>query len=153
MAKFLVVDSEHGTEIPFLRGILIGSLQDAGLAFDEAHRLASDVRDNLSESNSVSTRKLRAAVLKRLRGTGNRSVLERYRAGKAGTLHIEVEYENGVHAPFSRGYHQRRLESCAISTDEAIALTQTIYKHMLDQGKTSVRAHHVEGIAHGCLEH
>lgn len=153
MAKFLVVDSEHGTEIPFLRGILIRSLQDAGLAFEEAHRLASEVRDTLSDSNSVSTRTLRAAVLKRLRDARYRSVLERYRAGKAGTLHIEVEYENGQRAPFSRGYHQRRLEACAISTDEAIALTQTIYKHLLDQGKTSVRAHHLDGITYGCLGH
>jgi len=153
MAKFLVVDSEHGTEIPFLRGILIRSLQDAGLAFEEAHRLASEVRDNLSDSSSVSTRTLRATVLKRLRDARYRSVLERYRAGKAGTLHIEVEYENGQRAPFSRGYHQRRLEACAISTDEAIALTQTIYKHLLDQGKTSVLAHHLDGITYGCLGH
>ena len=153
MAKFLVVDSEHGTEIPFLRGILIRSLQDAGLAFDDAHRLASEIRDDLNKSNSVSTRKLRATVLKRLRDSPHRSAVERYRAGKASTLHVVVEYENGQRAPFSRGYHQRRLECCAISTDEAVALTQTIYKHLLDQEKTAVQAHHLDGITHGCLEH
>ena len=153
MAKLQVIDSEQGTEIPFLRGILIGSLQDAGLAFDEAHRLASEIRDDLSTAGSVSTRKLRATVLRRLRDAPHRPALERYRAGKTAALHLMVEYENGVRTPFSRGYHQRRLESCAISTDEAIALTQTIYKHLLDQGKTTIQAHHLDGITHGCLGH
>ena len=151
MAKLVVIDSEQGTEIPFLRGILIGSLQDAGLAFDEAHRFASEIRDDLSTAGSVSTRKLRATVLRRLRDAPHRPALERYRAGKTAALHLMVEYENGVRTPFSRGYHQRRLESCAISNDEAIALTQTIYKHLLDQGKTTVQAHHLDGITHACL--
>lgn len=153
MAKLLVIDSEHGTEIPFLRGILIRSLQDAGLEFDYAHRLASEIRDDLSTAGSVSTRKLRATVLRRLRDGLHRPALERYRAGKAADLQIVVEYENGLRAPFSRGYHQRRLESCAIGSDEAIALTQTIYKHLLDQGNMTVQAHHLDGITHACLAH
>lgn len=153
MAKLLVIDSEQGTEIPFLRGILIRSLQDAGLEFDDAHRLASEIRDDLSTAGSVSTRKLRATVLRRLRDEHNRSLLGRYRAGKAANLQIVVEYENGARVPFSRGYHQRRLESCAITSDEAIALTQTIYKHLLDLGKSTVQAHHLDGITHGCLAH
>jgi 2-phosphoglycerate kinase len=153
MAKFIVIDSEHNAEVPFLRGILIRSLQDAGLAFDEAHQLASEIRDELSESGYVSTRKLRAAVLRRLRNASQQSVLQRYQAGRAGALQIEVEYETGQRAPFSRGYHQRRLEACAISSDEANALTQTLYRHLLDKGKQSIKAHHLDGLTHACLDH
>jgi len=153
MAKFVVIDSEHNAEVPFLRGILIRSLQDAGLAFDEAHQLASEIRDDLSESNFVSTRKLRAAVLKRLRHSPDQSVLRRYQAGRTAALQVVVEYENGLCAPFSRGYHQRRLEACAVSSDEANALTQTLYKHLLDKGRANIKAHHLDGLTHACLDH
>jgi 2-phosphoglycerate kinase len=153
MAKFVVIDSEQNTEVPFLRGILIRSLQDAGLAFDEAHQLASEIRDDLSESGFVSTRKLRATVLKRLRNSPHESVLQRYQAGRTASLQVVVEYENGLRAPFSRGYHQRRLEACAIGSDEANALTQTLYKHLLDKGKASIRAHHLDGLTYACLDH
>ena len=153
MAKFLVIDSEQGTEVPFLRGILIRSLQDAGLAFEEAHRLASEVRDELEEAKSVSTRKLRATVLRHLRDSPHSSVLQRYRAGTDMAPQIGVEYESGIRVPFSRGYHQRRLEACAISSDEAIAITQTIYRHLLDHNRMSVKAHHLDGLTYGCLEH
>jgi 2-phosphoglycerate kinase len=153
MAKFVVTGAEHDTEVPFLRGILIRSLQDAGLGFDEAHEIASGVREELSESGAVSTRTLRAAVLKRLRATPHRSVLQRYQAGRAGAFQVEVEYENGQRVPFSRGYHQRRLEACAVSAEEANALTQTLYKYLLDQGKESIRAHNLDGLTYACLEH
>lgn len=153
MAKFVVIDSEHHTEVPFLRGILIRSLQDAGLEFDEAHQIASEIRNELSESGFVSSRKLRAAVLKRLRNSSHDSVVQRYQAGRADALQVVVEYENGQRSPFSRGYHQRRLEACAINSDEANALTQTLYKHLLDQGKESIRAHLLDGLTHACLEH
>jgi len=153
MAKFLVIDSEQGTEVPFLRGILIRSLQDAGLAFEEAHRLASEIRDELEQSTSVSNRKLRATVLRHLRDSPHTSVLQRYRVGADMAPQIGVEYENGVRVPFSRGYHQRRLEACAISSDEAIAITQTIYRHLLDHSRMSVKSHHLDGLTYGCLEH
>ena len=154
MAKFVVIDSEHDTEVPFLRGILIRSLQDAGLDFDEAHQIASEIRNELSESGSVSNRKLRAAVLRRLRNsTIDSSVVQRYQSGRTDALQVVVEYENGQRSPFSRGYHQRRLEACAINTDEANALTQTLYKHLLDQGRETIRAHLLDGLTHACLEH
>ena len=47
MAKILVEDLEDNTRVPFLRGILIRSLQDSGLSFDSAHELATGIRDDL----------------------------------------------------------------------------------------------------------
>jgi 2-phosphoglycerate kinase len=153
MAKFVVVDSETNTDVPFLRGILIRSLQEAGLAFDEAHEIASKIRDDLSEAGSVSTRKLRAIVLKRLRNTPHHSVAQRYQAGRAGAFQVVVEYQNGQRVPFSRGYHQRRLEACGISSDEANALTQSLYKQLLDEDTASIRSHELDGLTYACLQH
>ena len=42
MAKILVEDREENTKVPFLRGILIRSLQDAGLSFMEALQKLAD---------------------------------------------------------------------------------------------------------------
>ena len=44
MAKIIVEDREEHTRVPFLRGILIRSLQDAGLPFDTAYELATEIR-------------------------------------------------------------------------------------------------------------
>ena len=43
MAKILVEDQEEQARVPFLRGILIRSLQDAGMPFEEAFRIATEV--------------------------------------------------------------------------------------------------------------
>jgi len=161
MAKLLVVDPEKGAQVPFLRGILIRSLQDAGLPFEEAHRLASEVRDNLSDAEvsrgqarppTVTTRKLRASVLRQLKKSRYRAVLRRYRSNPSSAPQILVEYENGQQTPFSRGYHQRRLEACAISTAEAVVLTQTIYTHLTDRGEHSIRARHLDSMSYASIK-
>ena len=55
MAKILVEDLEDNTRVPFLRGILIRSLQDSGLPFDAAYKLATEIRDGLDGSPVVTT--------------------------------------------------------------------------------------------------
>ena len=50
MAKILVEDAEDHTRVPFLRGILIRSLQDAGAPFGDAFAIASDIRNELAEA-------------------------------------------------------------------------------------------------------
>ena len=162
MAKLVVTDSERGHNVPFLRGILIRSLQDAGLPFEEAHRLASSVREHLSEKGSgdqaegpptVTTRVLRATVMRQLKRSRYAGALKRYRADSASTPQILVEYDNGQRAPFSRGYHQRRLEACAITTEEALVLTQTIYAHLIDRGEHTIKASHLDSMTYASLKH
>ena len=53
--KTIVVNEKDQTRVPFLRGILVRSLLDAGLEFDEAMGLASRLRDELSELGEVSS--------------------------------------------------------------------------------------------------
>jgi 2-phosphoglycerate kinase len=44
MAKLIVIKEPEGDRSPFLRGILVQSLVNAGLAFDDAYELAQVVR-------------------------------------------------------------------------------------------------------------
>ena len=62
MAKLFVIESE-GTKVPFLRGILTRSLQDAGLGFEEAYECASLVRDDLSNESEIASWELREMVV------------------------------------------------------------------------------------------
>jgi len=66
MAKILVEDPEEHTKVPFLRGILIRSLQDAGLSFKEAYRFASDIRSELGDAQLITNHALHRLVHKRL---------------------------------------------------------------------------------------
>ena len=59
MAKTVVIDPEEGTRAPFLRGILTRSLQDSGLAFDDAYKLASRVRQDLASIPEITAGELR----------------------------------------------------------------------------------------------
>ena len=69
MARIVVIDAEEKTQVPFLRGILTRSLQDAGVSFDTAYSLASRIREELNDSTQVTTRALQALVIRRLRAT------------------------------------------------------------------------------------
>jgi len=49
MAKTFITNPADGTQVPFLRGILTRSLQEAGLDFENAYTLASAIRQELNE--------------------------------------------------------------------------------------------------------
>ena len=82
MAKILVVDREEHTRVPFLRGILIRSLQDAGMSFDEAMEVATVIRSDLGDIESVTTHDLRSAVLGFLKESGHETIAARYEKQK-----------------------------------------------------------------------
>jgi 2-phosphoglycerate kinase len=62
MAKTFVTYPADGTRVPFLRGILTRSLSDAGIEFEEAYKLASNVRQTLSDVDEISADTLRTQV-------------------------------------------------------------------------------------------
>ena len=78
MAKTFVTDPQQGTRVPFLRGILTRSLQDAGLRFDEAYELASSIRQDLGEVEHITTDQLRDRVLQVLHKQYGAQVVKRY---------------------------------------------------------------------------
>ncbi|MCB1863254.1 MAG: hypothetical protein KDI47_16210, partial [Gammaproteobacteria bacterium] len=59
MARTVVVDREHKTRMPYLRGILTRSLQNTGLEFQQAYLMASNLRDQISHLEEISTEELR----------------------------------------------------------------------------------------------
>lgn len=140
MAKILVVESgDTPTKIPFLRGILTRSLQEAGLPFGEAYALASAVRDELSDTAELSTAELRRRVLKHMSGHDT-EIVERYQQPTSMPGAILIRDGAGDTTPFSREQHRRILESSGLSYEESTSVTSAIYGHMVRRNMTEIRS-------------
>ena len=92
MAKIYVTDRAGSNPVPFLRGILTRSLGEAGLGFDQAYKVASDIRLRLGDSTTVTNDALRTLVLEHLRESFPSAVAEAYEAAlrKAGNQQYQI---------------------------------------------------------------
>lgn len=133
MAKLIVVDVADDTRVPFLRGVLTRSLQDAGLPFEEAYELASDLRDNLSDEDEISTAELRDVVSKLLSARGFGEVVDLYATPRSerATLYVRHELHNVV--PFSKSTLVRSLEVSAAPRDLLYGVAASVEDHLLSQ--------------------
>ncbi|CAJ2377333.1 MAG: hypothetical protein IBGAMO2_660030 [Arenicellales bacterium IbO2] len=91
MAKLLVIDRQKESKVPFLRGMLTRSLQDAGLDFGAAYQLATEIRDDLDDAEEITTMELRERVTEAL-GEGHPNALGRYRAADIYRENLQVVY-------------------------------------------------------------
>jgi 2-phosphoglycerate kinase len=132
MGKILVEDQEEQTKVPFLRGILIRSLQDAGLSFKESYRLASDIRSDLGDDTLITTRELREIVLQRLKAIKGEHVVSRYEEHNL-PFNIMVEQRDGQLSPFSRLEYQLGLETIGLESNEAVTFVGMLHKHLTDR--------------------
>ena len=132
MAKIFVEDQEDNTHVPFLRGILIRSLQDSGLSFDSAYELATEIRNDLNESPLITTQALRQKTLGLLKARTGQDVITRYEKKKR-SFAIQVEQRDGQLTPFSRLEFQHCLENIGLTSEEAMDVVATVYKHLVDR--------------------
>ena len=132
MSKILVEDREERTRVPFLRGILIRSLQNSGLSFDAAYALATEIRDNLDETPLVTREELHQKVLTLLKSRTGEDITARYEKQK-NPFTLEVEQRDGQVAPFSRLEYQHNLENIGLRSEEAMDIVATVYKHLVDR--------------------
>ena len=132
MAKIFVEGRDDNTHVPFLRGILIRSLQDSGLSFDAAYELATEIRSDLDETPLITTHDLRQKTLELLKARTGQDVITRYEKKKR-SFAIQVEQRDGQLAPFSRLEYQHCLENIGLTSEEAMDVVATVYKHLVDR--------------------
>ena len=144
MAKILVEDQEEQTKVPFLRGILIRSLQDAGLSFKEAYRFATDVRSDLGNTPLITSQALHKLVHKRLQATRGDAIANRYLEHNLPHT-VMVEQRDGQLTPFSRLEYQHCLETIGLESGEAGNFVTLLHKHLSDR--------HIEKITSRRLGH
>ncbi len=151
MAKTHVIDEEGGTRVPFLRGILTRSLQDAGISFEEAYKLSSEIRQEMNDEEVITTEELRKKVAGYLERDYSSNVIQRYLTPSGTAAQILVRDVTGQMAPFSRAQHQRCLESCGLVGEKSTAVTQKMYRHLVEKGITRVDASHLGYLTYRCL--
>jgi 2-phosphoglycerate kinase len=132
MAKILVEDQEENTRVPFLRGILIRSLQDSGLSFDAAYELTTEIRNGLYDNPLITTDELRQRVIELLKTRSEPDVINRYGKQKS-PFGIQVEQRDGQVTQFSRLEYQHCLENIGLTCEEAMEIVATVHKHLVDR--------------------
>ncbi|MCU7852170.1 MAG: zeta toxin family protein [Candidatus Thiodiazotropha sp. (ex Monitilora ramsayi)] len=139
MAKTLITDSFEGTTTPFLRGILTRSLTDAGLSFENAYQLSSEIRQLISNKPDISTQELRRLVLSELKKLNETDIIEAYESSSQ-VATIKVCSRSGVSSPFSHIEHRRSLTSTGLSADKASFITQSLYQQLADSMQEEVQS-------------
>ncbi|HET6593758.1 MAG TPA: hypothetical protein VFG48_12625 [Xanthomonadales bacterium] len=150
--KTIVVNQKESTRVPFLRGILIRSLLEAGLDFEEAFKLASRVRDSLSDMAEIPSRELRGRVSDMLEQDGHAEALEFYRTPVVAPARIAVKAPGGAVSAFSRGKHERDLQASGLKLEKAEQVTAHIYDQLLASGITSISTHQLGYVTYLCLQ-
>lgn len=150
MAKTLVEDSEDHTRIPFLRGILIRSLQGSGVDFEKASEIATDIRNDLADTDCISTADLSEMVLERLQKLDQDHVESRYLSRNL-PLSVQVEHCDGRVTPFSRQEFRHSLETIGLKTRESDRVVQTMQEHLLNRSIESIGAAHLSMLTYRYL--
>jgi 2-phosphoglycerate kinase len=138
LSKTLVEDLDE-TRIPFLRGILIRSLQDAGLEFDEASHIASEIRNELADTKLISTVDLNHMLIERLKSLGKESAVYRYENRNI-PLTVEVEQQCGRINPFSRLKFRNSLETIGLKSRESDDVVQMLQEHLTNKSIKTIKS-------------
>ncbi|MET0091602.1 MAG: ATP cone domain-containing protein [Candidatus Thiodiazotropha sp.] len=143
MAKTLIIDKSDKTRTPFLRGILTRSLTDAGLSFETAYQLSSEIRQQIGGKEEVTTTELRNLVTKRLGQMSQHEVAANYESHTPSTIEIQVTGRKGATSPFSLLEHRQTLESTGLSSDKAALISQSVFLELLESRKEGVTTHRI----------
>ncbi len=148
-----VIDPIEKTTVPFLRGILTRSLQNAGMRFNDAYKIANVVRNELSNKDEISVSELTAYVIKTLEKAGYSDLVERYRGGTQPHEHITVIGRNKEPKPFSKATLTQSLEICAFPREECFSIAAAIEQQLLNKGVRTIHSVELGRFTHDYLAH
>jgi 2-phosphoglycerate kinase len=139
MAKTLIIDADRKSRVPFLRGILTRSLCRAGMSFEDAYGLASDVRHELEGVEDITAHELRRMVVRKLTVKANDKITERYQAHDAVSRPvIYVEGLDGQRTPYSDEHFCRELEVIGLTPNETRIAGKKMHDHLVESGHTHI---------------
>lgn len=138
--------------MPFLRGILTRSLQQAGLSFQQAYAVADEVREELGDERSVSKLELHRVVYKRLKNQFSAATADRYLRPSGVTPLVQVEDLDGRLAPFSGELHRRDLELIGLSLAESLKIATKLRRHLFRGKATQVTSQYIARVTYDLLQ-
>ncbi len=144
MAKTVIIDSLTGSRTPFLRGILTRSLQNSGLPFEKAYKIASIARDELLDQSEFQSLALREMVVDLLAREGLFDCVTRYSEKLLPAGQITVIDHDGSTTGFSTSENKRLLESCGLTSDEATTVMGRLVDSLKKEDKQELPVDQVE---------
>ncbi|MDJ0879092.1 MAG: AAA family ATPase [Halieaceae bacterium] len=152
MAKLVIEDKDDDTRVPFLRGILTRSLQQAGLSFSEAHKMATELRDHLDSDTPLSSSDLKQIVYKRLKDEYGPKRAERYLRPAVGIGQIMVEDDEGRVMPFSAELYRRDLETIGLTLPESVKIASKLRRHLIKHKFSQISSHRISRLTYDFLK-
>ena len=150
MSKITVLRGSEAERSPFLRGILVQSLVNAGLSFAEAYELARHVRDELQDTVEITSHRLRETVADLLEARHGGALRHAYEARPQQEPGIIVHTPTRS-APFSAGILSHSLEACGISPEVALRGAQKVYASLKQTGHREIDHRALRRVIHRCL--
>jgi 2-phosphoglycerate kinase len=150
MSKLIVIKESEGNRSPFLRGILVQSLVNAGLAFDEAYALAQAVRNELQERQEITNTELKGRVAELLEERHGSQKRKRYETGPSSDPGIIVHTPTRS-TPFSVGILAHSLETCAILPEMAMQGARKVLARLRKTGHREIDHKALRRIIYRCL--
>ena len=150
MAKLVVIKDPEGDRSPFLRGILVQSLVNAGLGFADAYELAQSVRNELQERQEISSTDLRTRVAELLEQRYGCQQRDRYESKPDSGPGIIVHTRTRS-SPFSMGVLAHSLETCAIPPELAMEGARKVLARLRKTGHREIDHKALRRIIYRCL--
>ena len=150
MAKLIVIKEPEGDRTPFLRGILVQSLVNAGLAFGDAYDLAQTVRNELQDRGEIASTELRdrvAVLLEESHGSEKCKLYEAWPRSEPGII-VHTPTRS---VPFSAGILAHSLETCAIPPEMAMQGARKVLARLRKTGHQEIDHKALRRIIYRCL--
>jgi len=150
MAKLVVINEHDGDRSPFLRGILVRSLVNAGLAFEDAYELSQAVRNEVQEGQEITSTELKYTVAELLEAQHGSQIRKRYETDPHGEPGIIVHTPTRS-VPFSVGILAHSLETCAIPPEMAMQGARKVLANLRKTGHREIDHKALRRVIHRCL--
>lgn len=150
--KTLVLNKRENEKVPFLRGILIRSLLDAGLSFEDSREVAASIRNELAGTRLITSEDLQHRVCQLLKDRVEGEILEQYRSPSVAPSRISVCSPDDTQCAFSRGRHARYLQSAGLKAEKAEFTTELLYARLIAAGINSISTSELGYLTYLCLQ-
>mgnify|MGYP001586462312 CR=1 FL=1 len=150
MAKITVLKGGEDSRSPFLRGIMVQSLVNAGLTFAEAYELAQNIRNELQDVQEITSTRLRERVADLLEARYGREMRNAY-ASKPQREPGIIVHTPTRSAPFSAGILSHSLEACGITPDVALQGARKVHARLQQTGHREIDHKALRRVIYRCL--
>jgi 2-phosphoglycerate kinase len=152
LAKLVIEDKDDDTSVPFLRGILTRSLQQAGLSFQQAYDLATELREQLDNEGPLSNTDLKQIVYRRLKNEFGTKTADRYLRPTVGIGQVMVEDDEGRVTPFSAELYRRDLETIGLTLPESVKIASKLRRHLIKHKLAQISSQRISRLTYDLLK-